>query len=67
MAAKGLEKVAKAIRYHQKEIQLSFDPSEPEGIEGELWKANLLIDALETLSGKIDELPKISVFEVLTE
>ena len=51
----GLEKVAKAIWYHQKDMQTRYtvDPIEPNDMEPQLWKASLLTETLEILAKNV--------------
>ena len=61
--------VAKAIRYHQKDLQKIFlaDPLDLEDIEPQMWKASVLTETLEKLVQNSTKLPKPEIYDVLTE
>ena len=67
MVGKGLDKVAKALYYHEKEMQVSINSNKPVIMEEELWETSLLIRALEAVVVKPDELPKLNTYDVLGE
>ena len=66
MVSKGLGPVAKAYRMHQKDFQNSFNPY-PENILVKFWETENLLDALEILVNRLQELPNDKEYDIRSE
>ena len=67
IVGKGLDKVAKALYYHQKEFQIAINSNKEVNMEEGLWGTSIFIRALETSVDNPDELTKLHGYDVLAE
>ena len=66
MVGKGIVNVSKALSYHQIDIQKSND-TKPEVLKDQMWKANIILDALEMLAEKTTKFPVNIIENVMQE
>ena len=66
MVGKGIKDVARALRSHEKEAQVSLGTNH-NALESKLWKVNTLLKALEILAENRDNVSKPIKSDVLSE